>query len=95
MSAYVLFLKEETADPAELEIYRGMTMKAVHGHPAELLVAYGKQEIPEGDAPEGVVIVKFPSLRDARAWYESPEYQVASAHRKKGARWRVIFVEGL
>jgi len=31
----------------------------------------------------------------ARAWYDSPAYQAAKAHRVKAADYRVIFVEGV
>ncbi|MDP9102679.1 MAG: DUF1330 domain-containing protein, partial [Pseudomonadota bacterium] len=36
-----------------------------------------------------------PDMAAARAWYDSPAYQVAKAHRVNGADYRVIFVEGL
>jgi DNA replication protein DnaC len=45
------------------------------GHSVKFLVAYGPQQVLEGDAPEGVVIVEFPSTAAARAWYDSPAYQ--------------------
>ena len=45
------------------------------GHSVKFLVAYRPQQVLEGDAPEGVVIVEFPSTAAARAWYDSPAYQ--------------------
>jgi uncharacterized protein (DUF1330 family) len=46
----------------------------------------------EGHAPlEGrVVVLQFPSAGEARAWYESPEYQALSEHRRAGTRTRFI-----
>jgi uncharacterized protein (DUF1330 family) len=95
MGAYAIFIKEKTLDPAELSIYQGLTGKAAEGHTAELLAAYGSLEVPEGDKPEGVVIVRFPSMKHATDWYYSPLYRQASQHRIKGALWNVMFVEGL
>jgi uncharacterized protein (DUF1330 family) len=49
----------------------------------------------EGPPVEGAVILSFPSMSEARAWYESPAYQAAREHRLKGAEYRVFLVEGL
>ena len=49
----------------------------------------------EGEAPDGVVMLEFPTVEDAKAWYFSPGYQAAAQHRKKGANYRVILVEGV
>jgi uncharacterized protein (DUF1330 family) len=95
MSTYVIFIKEKTIDLSELSIYASLTDKAVGDHPAELLAAYGELEVPEGDKPEGVVIVKFPSMEAAKKWYNSPLYKQATQHRMKGAKWNVLFVEGI
>ena len=42
----------------------------------------------EGDAPpEGrLVIFRFPSETTARGWYDDPEYQQLSEHRRAGTR---------
>lgn len=59
------------------------------------LVVYGRSEAPEGANPDGVVLMQFPTIADAKAWYESPAYQEALAFRKDAADWRVVIVEGL
>ena len=59
------------------------------------LVAYGHSEAPEGANPDGVVLLQFPTVEDAKAWYDSPAYQEALAFRKNAADWRVVIVEGL
>ena len=59
------------------------------------LAAYGKVEVLEGAAPDGVVVLRFPSMEQARAWYDSPEYQEAAKLRVAAADWRVVLVEGL
>ncbi|MCP5066553.1 MAG: DUF1330 domain-containing protein [bacterium] len=42
----------------------------------------------EGDAPPSgrMVIFEFPSERAARGWYDDPEYQALSEHRRAGTR---------
>ena len=41
---------------------------------------------------DGVVILSFPSMPEAKAWYDSPAYTEAKKHRFQAADYRVIFV---
>ena len=63
--------------------------------PIEVLVAYGKHEVLEGDPIEGMVIVKFPSVKAANDWNNSEAYQEIAKHRKLGATYHGLVVEGL
>ena len=49
----------------------------------------------EGPKVEGVVILKFPSIEAAKAWYDSPAYRTVREHRFRGAEYRGVIVEGL
>ena len=48
----------------------------------------------EGTAPRSgrMIIFKFPSEAQARAWYSDPEYQALSAHRRAGTRLEFLTV---
>jgi uncharacterized protein (DUF1330 family) len=59
------------------------------------LVVYGTLEAAEGPVPDGIIILQFPSMADAKAWYNSPGYQEALPHRQRAADYNVVFVEGL
>jgi uncharacterized protein (DUF1330 family) len=61
----------------------------------KVLAAYGRQEVLEGPEIEGVVVVEFPSMAEARAWYDSPAYRAAREHRFRGADDRAALVEGV
>ena len=65
------------------------------GHPIEVLVAYAKHEILEGDPIEGIVIGKFPNVKAAKDWYYSEAYQRVAKHRKDGAIYHGLIVEGV
>lgn len=95
MSAYVIFIRNSTIDPVEFATYGQKAGPAGAGHKITPLVFYGDLEVLEGDPAEGVVIVQFPSMEEAKAWYESPAYQDAKTHRLKGADYRVILAKGL
>jgi uncharacterized protein (DUF1330 family) len=95
MTAYMIFTREKTIDPSELEVYGNEVGGTVAGHPITLLVKYGAFEMLEGDAIEGAVVVQFPTVADAKAYYNSPAYQKAAIHRHAGANYRVFIVEGV
>lgn len=95
MSAYVVFMREKTLDQSELEAYWAAVKATMDGHPLKVLAAYGKHVTLEGPDVEGVVIAEFPSLQEARDWYDSPAYQKAAQHRYRGAVYRGLIVEGV
>jgi uncharacterized protein (DUF1330 family) len=95
LSAYAIFIRDNTIDQQELDTYSVMAGKARGDHPITTLVAYGDIEVLEGQEAEGVVLLEFPTMEDARAWYNSPAYQEAKAQRMKGANYRVLLVQGV
>jgi uncharacterized protein (DUF1330 family) len=94
MAAYAVFIRESTSNPAELATYSKKVGATLAGHPVKVLAAYGPQEVLEGPEVEGVVILEFPSLQAAKAWYDSPAYRQVREHRFKGSTYRAVIVEG-
>mgnify|MGYP003531651269 CR=1 FL=1 len=95
MTAYVIFTLEEMLDPAEMAEYSAKVPASRVGHAIKPIVFLGDFEMLEGDPISSVAVFEFPDVAAARAWYHSPEYQTAAAHRLKGARCRVFIVEGV
>ena len=95
MPAYVIFIRERTLDQSELDAYARLARPSLEGLPIKFLAAYGRQDVLEGPSPEGVAIAEFPSMEEARRWYQSPAYQAAPQHRFKGATYRGLIVEGI
>lgn len=58
-------------------------------------VIYGAVHALEGQGPEAVIMLEFPTVEDAKAWYDSPNYQAALPYRLKAADYRTIIVEGV
>jgi uncharacterized protein (DUF1330 family) len=94
MAAYAVFIRESTRDAAELATYSQKVGRTLAGHPVEVLAAYGRQEVIEGPEVEGVVILRFPSIEAAKAWYDSPAYREVREHRFRGSDYRAVIVEG-
>jgi uncharacterized protein (DUF1330 family) len=95
MPAYVVFTRTKTIDQKELEKYWTGIKATMEGHPIEVLVAYGKHEVLEGDPIEGIVIARFPNAKAAKDWYHSEGYQSVAKHRKLGAIYQGLIVEGI
>ena len=96
MAAYLLCIRETPVrDEAEMAEYQRMNREAPKTFQLEPLVVYGKLEALEGEAPDGVILLKFSNADEARAWYNSPDYQASLPHRQAAADYRMILVEGL
>ncbi len=95
MAAYIVFTRERMRDEAEFGTYSSKARPSLAGHAAKPLVVYGKCETLEGAPIEGAVILEFPNLEAAKAWYESPAYAEARAHRFAAADYRCFITEGL
>lgn len=94
MATYLVFTRIRTTDQAEMDVYARMSGATMKGHAATPLVAYGAQEVLEGPPHEGMVVLSFADRDAALAWYDSPAYREARAHRFAGADYQVTLVEG-
>jgi uncharacterized protein (DUF1330 family) len=96
MPAYIVFIREsEIHNPEEMAIYQNFPRGNAPTPKPTPLAVYGSLEALEGAAPDGMVILQFDSMDDARAWYNNPEYQKRAAHRINAADYRAILVDGL
>jgi uncharacterized protein (DUF1330 family) len=59
------------------------------------LVHGGDIDVREGAYPGTLVIIEFPSMSEARSWYESPAYQQILPLRARHSGCDVILVEGV
>jgi len=94
-SAYII-ANVDVTDPQQYEEYKKFSTKAFQAHGVEVCARGGQVEVLEGDwQPKRVVILKFPSMEKARAFYDSAEYQVAKAARQGAAVMRMVLIEGI
>jgi len=81
---------------AAFEIYRTRAAEAIHSHGGRYLTRLGEVQVLEGSGnPNMIVIVEFPNLEQARAWYRSPEYAFALEVRDTALSRNLIAVDGL
>jgi uncharacterized protein (DUF1330 family) len=95
VSAYLIFTREKTLDKHELATYSKDAPATLAGHRVKVLALYGSHEDLEGASTEGTLILEFPSIEAAKAWYNGSPYREAREHRFNGASYRVTLVEGV
>jgi uncharacterized protein (DUF1330 family) len=94
-SAYIL-ANVDVTDPQQYEQYKKLSTLAMQAHGAEVCVRGGAVQVLEGDwKPGRTVLLKFPSVEKARAFYDSPEYAAARKAREGAAVMRMVLIEGV
>jgi uncharacterized protein (DUF1330 family) len=95
MSAYVV-VQVDVKDPVRYEGYKKLVPPSLEKYGGRFVVRGGQVHPMEGTwAPARFVLVEFPSVEQAKAWWGSPEYAEAKALRQATADSQLIIVEGL
>lgn len=95
MAAYCLFDNVEVTDHEALAEYASHTRETIEAHSGRYLVIGGRVEVKEGSSMfRFPVVIEFPSLDAANAWYDSPEYAPLKALRHSAGRFNAVFVAG-
>jgi uncharacterized protein (DUF1330 family) len=95
MKAYVL-VDVTVTDPARYEDYKKLSPGSLQPFEGKFIVRGGMTETLEGDwQPGRIVVLEFPSLERAKAWWSSPGYAPAKAIRQSASNTRMIVVEGI
>jgi uncharacterized protein (DUF1330 family) len=95
--AYLISEADTITDLAAIKKYGEKvpeTLAPFNGH-YHFVVAGGKAQGLDGEAPQGIVVIAFDSVEQARAWYDSPAYQAIKPIRQSAVKGRMFLVEGL
>jgi uncharacterized protein (DUF1330 family) len=95
MPAYVI-VNVTVRDPARYEEYKRLATPTVSAYGGRYVARGGPVEVREGDwSPSRLVVLEFPSVERARAWWDSPEYAPAKAVRQSCADTQLVIAEGV
>ena len=95
MAAY-LIAEIEITHPEGYADYTKLVPATVEKYGGKFLVRGGKAHPLEGDWPERRrVMIEFPSIERAKAWWNSAEYEKPMAMRRASSNGRLIFLEGV
>jgi uncharacterized protein (DUF1330 family) len=93
--AYVIAMVE-IRDPVRYESYRQMVTPTITAFGGRFVVRGGRSEVLEGEwTSKRVVVIEFPSVERAKAWWSSPEYAEARAIRQATSAGTLIVIEGV
>ncbi len=94
MKAYII-VEVNITDPVRYEDYKKLTPGSLVAYEGKFIVRGGKAETLEGlGQPGRIVVVEFPSLKNAKEWWASDGYAPAKAIRQSASITRMIVVEG-
>jgi uncharacterized protein (DUF1330 family) len=83
-------------DPVRYEDYKRMVPATLVPFGGRFVVRGGYTEVLEGDwRPSRLVLLEFPSVERARAWWNSPEYAESRALRQATSTGTLIILEGV
>lgn len=94
MPAYIV-VQVDVQDPVRYEDYKKLVPPSLAKYGGRFIVRGGPTETLEGDwSPRRFVVVEFPSVERAKAWWNSPEYAGAKALRQATSKTQMILAEG-
>lgn len=96
MAAYAIG-RLDMRNPSWVQEYGPKTTALVAKHGGKYLVRGGAMERLEGSGtlPSVIVVLEFPSMAQAQAWYNDPEYAPLIKLRQTGSDLDFILVEGV
>jgi uncharacterized protein (DUF1330 family) len=95
MSAYIV-VQVDVKDPVRYERYKDLVPASIAKYGGRFVVRGGKTETLEGSwSPKRFVMVEFPDVARAKAWWASEEYAEAKALRQATSHTEMIVVEGV
>ena len=83
-------------DPERYPDYTRLVPGTLEPFGGRFVVRGGATEVLEGSwSPSRLVVLEFPSVEHARAWYESDVYREAKALRQRYSTGNLVLVDGV
>ena len=95
MPAYVIAHLQDAAPHPEIAEYIERLPGTLEPFGGRYLVHGTQHETKEGSWPGAVVIIGFPGIAEARAWWGSPAYRQIAPLRSRHIDGDIIMVEGV
>lgn len=96
--AFVLVERTETTGPESIQAeYAKLARDILPKYGARYLARSQSNVLLEGEGtvPCCLALLEFPSMDAVKRWYDSPENQSAAKVRQRGAKFRLIAIQGL
>jgi len=95
MAAYIV-IRINVTDAEKLKAYQQVTTAIIAKYDGRILARGGEVVSLEGpEESRRIVMIEFPSLERAKAFYDSDEYRSAIELRQGAADFELIAIEGI
>ncbi len=95
MPAYVI-VDVTVTDPVLMDEYRTQVPATLAKYGGRFVVRGGAHQTIEGSwTPNRLVVLEFPSMEQAKRWYDSEEYRAPKALRLRAGHANLVMVEGV
>ena len=96
MPAGYVIVEMKISDPERYKEYMSAAPATIAAAGGEYVVRGGRHEALEGDwQPARLAVLRFPSLEQAKAWYDGERYRAARARRAGATEYfNMVVVEG-
>lgn len=92
----LIIVDVRVTNPAKFDEYRKLVPATLEPYGGRFLARGGRVATLEGGwDPKRIVVIEFPSMERARAWWASEEYKVPKQMRMASAETRMIIVESV
>lgn len=96
MPAYVIGDVRDVWDAEAIGEYRRRNTDAVAHHGGRFLVRGGEAAVLDGEwDTRRIVVIEFPDVAAARAWWDSEEYAPLKELRRGASATKIILVDGV
>lgn len=95
MTAYAIAHLREADPHTEIAAYIERITATFEPFGGRFLVHGAQHEVMEGSWPGFVVVIGFPGIAEARAWWESPAYRDIAPLRSRHIEGDIVLVPGV
>ena len=95
MTAYAIAHLQDAAPHPEIAEYIERVPATFEPYGGRFLVHGTQHEVKEGDWPGAVVMIGFPGIAEARAWWDSAAYREIAPLRSRHIKGDIILGEGV
>ncbi|MEU0303750.1 DUF1330 domain-containing protein [Streptomyces sp. NPDC006175] len=95
MPAYAIAHLQEAAPHPDIAEYVERLPATFEAFGGRFLVHFMPHEVKEGSWPGSVVLLGFPGIAEARAWWDSPAYREIAPLRSRHIEGDIILVDGV
>ncbi|MYW04376.1 DUF1330 domain-containing protein [Streptomyces sp. SID3343] len=95
MTAYVIANLQDAAPHPDVAEYIERIVATFEPYGGRFLVRGAQHDVKEGAWTGSVVMIGFPGVADAQAWWDSPAYQEIAPLRSRHIEGDIILIEGV